>query len=615
MRLIAPVILLAAALVLVVALDRPRPRAEFVVGNSVDAFTLDPQRMSYQHDIRFARALYEMLVAIDEGRIIPAAASSWEPSEDGLTWTFHLRPESKWSNGDPVVAGDFVYAWRRLLLPDSSADYTSFLFAIDGAEAFFNWRSEALAAFARGEWAPQHAPDGDAPSDAARAQVRPHAPHSADAAQALWLETQERFERTVGIKAPDDHTLVVRLARPVHYWLDLCAFPALAPVHPPTVERFTSLDAATGRLVQRPGWTKAGELVSNGPYQLVEWRYKRNLRLERNPHFRDPSLANCESIDTIPIESPSTAVLAYESGAVDWLPELLAEFRAEMLAAGRPDVHAIPAFGTDFFSFNCRATLPGDRPNPFADPRVRRAFALAVDRRLLVERVTRLNEPISNVLVPRGSIEGYESPEGLPFDPVRAREELAAAGWSDRDGDGFVEDSEGRPFPTVDILFSSTSPRYRDLSLALRDLWRTHLGVRSETRGKDSKLYKEDLKSGNFMVARGGWYGDYADPTTWLELSRTGDGNNDRGYSNPRFDAMLAAAAEERDPKRRFEILTEAERLLVEEDLPILPLCTFVRIYLYDPAKVSGISHHPGLDQYLGRVRVGRARDEDAAAR
>jgi len=603
MRLLMPVILLAVALVAIVALDRPSPRAEFVFVNPTDAFTLDPQRMSYQQDIRFARALYEMLVTIDaDGSLIPGAASSWQQSDDALTWTFHLRPESKWSNGDPVRASDFLYAWRRLLLPESAADYTGFLFSVDGAEAFFKWRSEALAAYARESSGPAaRTRDGSSPSSTARGAG---APHTREAAEALWRESLERFDRTVGISAPDDLTLVVRLARPVHYWLDLCAFPALGPVHPPTVERFSSLDPVTGRLVQKPGWTKAGQLVSNGPYELVEWRYKRNLRLERNPHFRDPTMAIVESIDAVPIESPTTAVLAYESGAADWLPDLLPDFRADMVESPRTDVHSIPSFGTDFFSFNCRPTLPGDRPNPFADARVRRAFALAVDRQLLVDRVTRLHEPVSNVIVPRGAIDGYESPAGLPFDPVRAREELAAAGWRDRDGDGFVEDETGRAFPTVDLLFSSTSPRYRDLALALRDLWRTHLGVNTETRGKESKLYKEDLKTGNFMVARGGWYGDYKDPTTWLELSRTGDGNNDRGYSNKAFDDLLDKAANERDPKKRMLILTSAERLLFDEELPMLPICTFVTLYLYDPERVSGLTHDPGLDQYLGRVRV-----------
>ncbi|MBM4114011.1 MAG: hypothetical protein FJ253_11700, partial [Phycisphaerae bacterium] len=251
MRLIAPVILLAAALVFVVALDRPRPRADFVIGNGTDHFTLDPQRMSYQHDVRAARALFETLVSIEDGRIVPAAASSWERSKDGLTWTFHLRPEAKWSNGDPVRASDFVYAWRRLILPESSADYTGFLMSVEGAEEFFKWRNESLAAYAAGEWTPSSAADSasaPAPESRAAAATAPEsraaqaspaaaapsppaalapsaAPRSPAAAEALWRETLDRFDRTVGISAPDDHTLVVRLARPVHFWLDLCAFP------------------------------------------------------------------------------------------------------------------------------------------------------------------------------------------------------------------------------------------------------------------------------------------------------------------------------------------------------------------------------------------------------
>ncbi|MBX3354331.1 MAG: peptide ABC transporter substrate-binding protein [Phycisphaeraceae bacterium] len=586
MRLLLPVILLVAALIGVVALDRPKPRAEFVFVNSVDAFTLDPQRMTFQHDIRFARALYEMLVAIDpQGKLVPAAAERWEVSDDALTWTFHLHPEGRWSNGDPVRAGDFLYAWRRLLLPDTAADYTGFLFVIDGAEAFFNWRSEQLA-----EW-----------------NRRRNAGEQVESADALWQRALDHFAETVGIFAPDDRTLVVRLARPTHYWLDLCAFPSLGPVHPPTVERFTRIDPERGALVQEPGWTKAGQLVSNGPYILVEWRYKRNLRLERNPHFRDPSQAISESIDAIPIESATTAVLAFKSGAADWLPELLVEYRAEMVAAGRRDVHVVPSFGTDFFSFNCRPSLASGRTNPFADARVRRAFALTVDRQVLVDQVTRLNEPVSNVLVPRGSIDGYHSPEGLGFDPERARRELAEAGWIDRNGDGFVQDAEGRRFPTVDLLYTSTSPRYRDLSLALRDMWRRHLGVQVEPRGLESRLYKDALRQGNFMIARGGWYGDYWDPLTWLDLNRTGDGNNVRGFSNDRFDALLAEAAEERDPARRLGILSEAERILVEEELPKVPICTMVTIYLYDPERVSGITHHSGLKQYLGRIRVDRS--------
>jgi oligopeptide transport system substrate-binding protein len=138
----------------------------------------------------------------------------------------------------------------------------------------------------------------------------------------------------------------------------------------------------------------------------------------------------------------------------------------------------------------------------------------------------------------------------------------------------------------------------------MADMWRQALRVPVEVRGKDSKFFKEDLKTGNFMIARGSWYGDYADPTTFLELSRTGDGNNDRGYSNAEFDALLDRAADEPDAAKRFKILQDAERLLMERDVPILPLSHLVTIYRYDPCRVRGLTRDPSLDQRFQSVRL-----------
>ena len=581
--------LLAVVLGAAVVLDAPPPRAEFVFINPSDVFTLDPQRMSYQQDVRMARALYETLAVFDpEGRTIPGAADSWTSADGGRRWEFHLRPDGRWSNGDPVVSEDFRRGWMRLLLPDVAGDYTGFLFSVKGGEAFFKWRDQALRDYA----------------------ALPAAEQTQAAAEALWRRTQEEFDRTVAIRAPARDTLVVELEQPVPYWLEACGFPALGPVHRPTLDRFSRLEPDSGRLVTSPGWLKGGALVGNGPYQLDHWRYKRSLRMSRNPHYRASNAASCATIDAIPIENPATALLAIESGAADWLPDLLVDYRADLVeearAGRRPDVHAVPSFGTDFFSYNCRPTLPGvpPRPNPFADPRIRRAFTMAADKATITESVTRLREPVSNVLVPPGTIAGYRSPRGLDFDPAAAAALLREAGWEDRDGDGWVENERGEPFPTVDVLYSTGSPRYQDLAMALRGMWQRHLGVHVELRPKEGKLYKEDLRSGNFMVARGGWYGDYPDPMTYLESSRTGDGNNDRGYSNPEFDALLAQAAREPDPAARLEILSRAESILVDRDLPMLPLCTYLTITMYHPARVEGITSHPRLEQYLGRVKV-----------
>ncbi len=584
-RILAPFIFLASLILISVWLDRPYPRADVVYANTSENFTLDPQRLSYQHDVRTSRSLFEGLVNVngEHGTPEAAVAVSWQRGEDGRTWTYHLRDDARWSNGAPVTSHDFIYAWRRAILPDLAADYTGFFLSIEGAKDFFEWRVKALAEFAK-------------------------SPGGADAADKLWKETESRFATQVGLSAPDDHTLVVKLARPVAYWLDLCAFPAMFPVYPPLVESFTRINPRTAQLEQDPGWTKGGVLVSNGPYQLVLWRPKRSMRFEKNPYYWNAAHVPSQTIESIPIEDPNTAVLAFENGDIDWLTDTIVEYRGDMFdevkRGLRKNLHVLDAFGTDFFSFNCRPKLADGRANPFANPAVRRAFALAVDKATIVNNITRLDETVATTFIPPDSIPGYQTPAGLAFDPIKARAELADAGWKDRDNDGVVENESGEKFPTVEIMYSAGSPRYRDMAGALSAMWSETLHIQSAPRSRDPLGYKDALKQGDFMIARGGWYGDYGDPTTWLDLCRTGDGNNDRKYSSAEFDALLDKAANELDPARRFQILQDAERIITERDLPMIPICHYVTVYMYDPARLTGLSRHPRLEQYLGRLHI-----------
>ena len=724
LKLITPVLLLALVLGTVVYLDDTPPDADLVLVNRSDVFTLDPQRQSYIQDFRMTNALYEGLLRWDnhDFSVHPAgAAAAPTVSEDGRTLTFALREDARWSTGEPVTAHDYRYAFRRLLLPDTAADYSNLFFVVDGAEAFWRWRRDETSAFAANPWATPE-PDAaavthfihrlrsllDAPelpsaialppreSTAALVRTLDHLAAIADEHPALlaeelaaarslrglhaaldapesrateaawrWSRVDARFDALVGVEVVDDFTLRLRLGRPCAYIDDLLAFGVCFPVHRPSVEgwpdavtpsaarraggwaavpappvadcRWVSLDPATGRFKQRHEWARPGRMVTNGPYLLAQWRYKRDLRLEPNPHYHTPDRARAGRIVILTIEDPNTRVLAFETGGLDWLSDVDASYKADMLAqraaylerhraaldellasgldhdvalgrlpapeAGeRRDIHAFPTFGTDFYSFNCRPTLHDGRPNPFHDAAVRRAFARAIDKAPIVRSVTRLDEPIATTLIPRGSIPGYDSPAGLPFDADAARAELDAAGWTDRDGDGLRENARGEPFPAVEILYTTNTPRYKWISLNLRDQWEAALGVNVVLRDVDTKFYKEDLKQGKFMIARGNWYGDYGDPTTFLDLCRSTDGNNDRGFVSRRIDDMLDAAARETDPARRMDLLEDCERVLFEEELPMLPICQLTQVYMYEPGRLRGLSRHPRLTQYLWQM-------------
>ncbi|MCC7388508.1 MAG: peptide ABC transporter substrate-binding protein [Phycisphaerales bacterium] len=615
-RLLVPLLLLAAALCAIVLADRPMPRADLTLNNGQDPTTLDPSQVSWTSDLRVSRLLFEGLVAndvFDPGYgIAPAAAERWEISADGREYRFFLREEARWSNGEPVRAGDFVYAWRRAILPDTAADYFTFFEYIEGVGAFFDWRLGALDAFAR---------DSAEMAPATRAQ----------AARDLWAETERRFGAGVGLEVVSDRELVVRLTHPVPFFLDLCAFPAFFPVYEPLVGQYDRLDPDTGRVISGAGWTKPPRLVSNGPFALTVWRFKRDMRFEVNPWYWDRDSLDVRTIEITSIADPSAQVLAYQTGAVDYLVDVNAPYRREMVAQKNayyrehqaehqrlvgegwdafeidrrlpPDprglVHITPAFGTYLWNFNCSPAMPDGRPNPLADARVRRALALMIDKRAIAEQVRGLGEPVARTIVPPGSLAGYDSPEGLPCLSDcrteterealigRARALLAEAGYPDPAG-----------LPTIELEFNKDSGH--DLAAqSIAKNWQETLGIPTRLVQKELTVFRDDLKTHNFITSRASWYGDYPDPLTFLEINRTGDGNNDRAFSNPAFDSMLDASYIQTDPAERLAGLARAERLLVEEELPFVPLVHYVNVSMFDAARLSGPNPHPRSIQDL----------------
>jgi oligopeptide transport system substrate-binding protein len=604
-RLLVPFLLLLLLVGASVLSDTPSPRADFTFINRGDVTTMDLAIMSWKQDFRVARLLYEGLTRHDplsQGyNSVPGVAERWDISEDQKTYTFHLRRDAKWSNGAPVVAGDFVYAWRRVILPDNAGDYSQIFTCIRGVAEFQEFRTKQLADFAR---------------------LRDVADRRA-AAEEFWNDALAKWDELVAVKAVGDHTLRVELAQPTPYFLELTGFGSFYPVYPPLTRAHESLDPDTGRLRTAADWTKPPKLISNGPFTLTVWRFMRDMRLEKNPHWWNADTVHIDTIAIPSVQDPNAQVMAFRTGAADWVSDVTPAYRADMLAQKqdyyrehwdeyqslkalhadpievdrrlppdpRKNIHSFPAFGTYFYNFNCQPRLSDGRPNPFHDPRVRRAFSLAVNKQSIVDNVRRTGEPVASTLIPPGSIAGYNAPKGLGYDPAAARALLAEAGYPG--GQGFI---------TVDILFNKDAG-HDTIAQAIAKDWQKNLNVQVSLSMKEIKVLRDQLKNADYIVSRGSWFGDYGYPTTFLDLSRTGDGNNDRKYSNPAFDQLLDEA-KAAPPEQAMRILERAEQMLVEEELPILPIFFYVDITLFDANKVTGISSHPRNNQHLYLVDV-----------
>lgn len=611
-KIAAVLLTVVLMLVGVVASDRPLPRADFTFINKGDVTTMDPQTASWMQDLRASRLVFEGLVRNDvfswEFAPEPALAKGWRVSADGRDYVFEVRPDAVWTNGKRVLPSHVAFAWMRALLPETGSDYIKQFQLIEGAATFTAWRTETVRRFV------QEAQAGRITPEDRKARARE-----------LWDQAKAKFAEIVSIK-PDDQagTLTVRLVRPTPYFLDLCAFPQFAPVYPPLIEHFLTIDSATAQVRVDPSWTRPETIVSNGPFVLRRWAFKREMRLERSESYWNRRSIALASISIPTIEDPNSAVLACRSGSVDWLSDIDAPYRSEMLdqkaafyrehaaavAALRaegvdaieldrrlpPDernrIISCPAFGTYYYNFNCRPTLPGGRINPFADKRVRKAFALTVDRRAIVTQVRRSGEPSARTLIPPGAINGYESPAGLDVNVELARQLLAAAGYP-----------EGKGLPTVEVLFNTEGSHELIAQVAARN-WREHLGVDVILVQKEIKTLRDDLRGGNFMIARGSWFGDYGDPTTFLNLYRAGDGNNDTKFESAAFEELMDRAEEATTRTERLAIHTQAERMLVEEECPALPIFGYLNFYMFDPHRITGISAHPRSEQQMFRVDV-----------
>jgi oligopeptide transport system substrate-binding protein len=413
------------------------------------------------------------------------------------------------------------------------------------------------------------------------------------AGQLFYIKGAEDFyngkltnDTQLGFQALDAHTFRVQLDSPLAFFLDLCAFPTLAVLPSNVIEQYGDR------------WLHARPLPVSGAFQLGAWRVNEKVRLIRNPRYWDAANTASEIIDLLPVGSANIALNLYETGAADivWDKDLKPVELMDVLKS-RPDFHTFPYFGTYYYRFN--VTKP-----PFNDPRVRRAFALATDKELLVRKLTGGGgEKPASHYVPDG-VANYEPPEGLPYDVKAARRLLAEAGFPG-----------GKNFPRFNYTFfggSGGAQLQSQIGVELQQMWRDALGVELELRQVERKIFYSAQSKLDYDLSASSWVGDYNDANTFLDMFVSASGNNRTGWKSASYDELIRDANLQIDLKKRAEILRRAEHLLVVEEAPIVPLYFYAGFNYFDTNKISGLwqnllDEHPMQYIYKRKAKLSAA--------
>ncbi len=478
-----------------------------LVNNAADPAQIDPQLATGLPEVRVLRALFEGLTRLEPGSLAvrPGVAERWDVSADGLVYTFHLRADARWSDGGAVTADDFVAAVKRMLDPKLGSDLVEQIFYLTGAEDYYRGRRTDFAA--------------------------------------------------VGTRALDPRTLELRLKYPKPFFLQVVSQRSWYPIPRHVIARF---DAWTRR---DSGWTRPENLVGNGPFVLSEWRPRQFLTVTRSPTYWNRKQVRLAAVRYFAIEKQAADEMAFRSGQLH-KTDVLPANKVGVWRHEHPELlRSVPRCGTYFYAFN--VTRP-----PFDDVRVRRAFALTVDRVMLTEHVLGTGEAPADHIVVDGTA-GYASRSHLPYDPVEARRLLAAAGYPG-----------GRGFPAVSILYNTTE-RHRTIAEAVQQMWRSQLGIEVQLRNEEWGVYLSSMDTLDYDIVRRGLMTEPYDPWLQLQSYTTGHGFNRTGWSNAEYDRLIHELEAAADPAERETLAQEAEALLLRE-LPVVPFHFYLDNYLVD---------------------------------
>jgi len=470
--------------------------------------TLDPQKATDVVSIDILTEVLDGLTRYDkDGKIKPGSglAKSWDISNDGLTYTFHLR-DAKWSDGNPITAQDFEYAWKRALDPNTASQYAYQLFYIKGAEEYNSGKG------------------------------------SAD---------------QVAVKALDEKTLQVTLKAPAPQFLGLTSFVTYLPLEKSVYEKYGD----------KVG-TDPDKLVYSGPFVISQWNHEQSITLKKNKDYWDSSSVKLQTVNFSMIKDNNTLVQNYDNNMLDsiFVP---GDYIDKYKNSGEYSDKALAT--TWYVQFNTKSPV-------FKNANIRKAFALAIDRKTFVEQVTKDGSIPAEAMVPPG-VPGYngdfrkEAGEAYFKDNYVAQaKELLKKGMSEL---GISK------LPTITLLGDDTD-NAKKYDQALQQMWKQNLGVNVQIQNVAFKVRLDMMDKGNYDMVLAGWGADYNDPLTFLDMWETNNGNNTAFYSNPEYDKLIDEAKVNGDLKARDEQLIQAEKILMN-DMPIGPVYFQARAFVVKP--------------------------------
>lgn len=522
-------LLLAIGLMLALSTAQATAIDVLRIGNGQEPETLDPHRGESVSTANLLRDLYEGLTAVaPDGRVVPGAARGWEIAQGGRVYTFHLRPQARWSNGDPLTADDFVAGLRRSVDPATGSSFAGILAPIVNATAI-----------SAGRLPPQ----------------------------------------ALAVSAPDAETLRIHLNAPAPQLLGLLAHPSTFPIHQPSLREW-------GAAFARPG-----RLISNGAYRLQDWVVQSRVTLQRNPHYWNDAATQIERVLYLPTEDLSSELKRYRADELDitfQIPLVQAPWIRQHLG---DELRLATYLGVYYYGFNLTRA-------PFKDNRaLRQALAMAIDRELIVEKVMNgVAQPAAGWVPPGTAGHVPQAVAWMGWSRERqlaeARHLYAAAGYSAQQ-------------PLEIELRYNTHEDHKRIAVVVAAMWKQHLGVRTRLFNEESKVFLNNRRMRKLtQVFRATWIGDYDDVSSFTDILHSAHGQNDTGWADAEYDALLAQAAASADPRQRSTLLAAAEARVLSE-WPVIPIYWYVSKHLVKP-RVRGwqdnlLDYHYSKDLSLAR--------------